>query len=103
MSDRDDTRGAPHFVAGAGRLASSVWKKGSDVQGFEYEFNLLVLDAGDGSASCLFQPSDLPPLVRLVRVLAFEMAQEGCLSDETRQEMWELADFLDRYSVGQIR
>ena len=93
----------PYFMVGAGRLASTVWKTGEEAQGWAYHFNLVVLDAEDGSVTRRFEPDDLPDLVTLVRVLAVELAGDGCMDDSLRAALFELAEKIDCMAVSSCK
>lgn len=74
----------PYFMAGAGRLAATVWKDSQGSYECDYKFNLLVINSEDGSVSQRFSASDLVDLISLVRVLTKEIVHDGCLDDEIR-------------------
>ena len=82
----------PLFMAGAGRLASTVWKVGDDVDGFAYSFNLFVLDPATGCTGSRFEAGDLPDFVKLAGVLAAELASDGWMSESLRHKLRELAE-----------
>jgi hypothetical protein len=48
-----------------------------------------------GRTSGWFRPQDIIPLVRVTRVLAFELAEDGCMSRRLRRRLRLLAKQLD--------
>lgn len=82
-------------MAGAGRLASAVWKTSSDETDSSYRFNLFVLDPQSGEANGILEPVDLLDIVKLVQVVAAELAVDGCMSDSMRMELRVLASAID--------
>jgi len=87
----------PYAMVGAGKLASSIWKRGSEEKGWCYRFNVLRLSS-DGHAGQLFRPSDLTHFVKLARVLAAVIADDGCISDDERQTLKSLIRTLDDWA-----
>ena len=90
--DKNTSAGSkPYFMAGAGRLASSVAKSGDERTGFDYRLNVFVLNADSGAVSSWLAPDDLLDLVKLSGLLAREIAMDGCIDDELRMKLTELA------------
>lgn len=84
----------PYAMVGAGALASTVWKDGSEFGGWQYRFNVFRLNQ-NGSVGQKFTPADLKHLVKLTQVLASVLADDGCVSNEEREELFQLAESLD--------
>jgi len=82
----------PYFITGAGPLTATVWKTGVDVADDNYEFNLFRTDARTGGVSQRFRPQDLVDFAKLIQVLAFSLADDGCLKPELRDELDQLAN-----------
>ena len=82
-------------MAGAGRLAATVWKDGQGAHECDYNFNLQLMNPEDGSVSQRFSAGDLVDLVALVRLLSIEIVYDGCLGDELRITLRSLANQLD--------
>lgn len=85
----------PYCSIGAGSLSSFLWKRGDQVAGFRYRFNLFRLHARTGQVSQTLRPSDLHDLAKLIQVLAAVTADDGCLPDAQRRELYRLAGSLD--------
>ena len=85
----------PYAMLGAGPLAASIWKAKRKGQQFAYRFNIFRMCARSGQVSQRFTPSDIPHLVSLVRLLAFEIANDGCLDVNQRDDLSCLAACLD--------
>jgi hypothetical protein len=85
----------PYEMIGAGRVVSSVWKRGDEAQGWTYRFNVFRMDSRNGSVSRLFRPADLFDLLKLCRLLAVELAGDGCLPACDLHRLIDIADALD--------
>jgi hypothetical protein len=85
----------PYEIIGAGHLVSSVWKRGSEEHGWSYRFNVFRVDVQSGIVSRLFRPADLPDLLQLCRLLAAELASDGCLVASDRRRLAVITDVLD--------
>lgn len=85
----------PYAVIGAGDLVSHLQKNGNEVQHGQYRFNMFRLSQGNGRVSHVLGPSDLRNVVKVCQVLAFTIADDGCLPAELRQQLFDLADDLD--------
>ena len=92
--DRPTKSRCPIAVLGAGELVSHLRRLDNTTDESNYEFNAFRL-AEDMQATHVLRPTDLRNLVKLCQVLAFTIADDGWLSDETRAELFELADDLD--------
>ena len=82
-------------MVGAERLTSSVYKTGEDLTGFQYRFNIVCLDSSTGRVTHWLGPDDLEAMVKLTRVLAAELAEDGCLARPLRQRLRIVAAALD--------
>ena len=85
----------PYAMLGAGPLAASIWKAKRKGRQFAYRFNIFRMCAKSGQVSQRFTPRDIPHLVSLVRLLAFEIANDGCLDVSLRDDLFCLAACLD--------
>ena len=85
----------PYAMLGAGQLASALWKTSDTREQFAYGFNVFRMCAVSGEVTQRFTPDDLPNLARLTRVLAFEIAEDGCLDGDLRDDLSCLAACLD--------
>lgn len=83
----------PYTLAGAGALTATIWKNGDEPCGWTYRFNVIRTSA-TGRVSQRFHPRDLRDFVKLVGVLAFTLADDGCLEADVRRELVELAERL---------
>jgi hypothetical protein len=86
---------APYEMVGAGSLVSAVWKHGDLQSGWAYRFNIFRMRVGSGRVSQLLRPSDIHDLVKLCRVLATVLADDGCIPQTQRRALADLADELD--------
>lgn len=94
-ADKTATRTKPMAMIGAGPLTSALWKSGDEHSGFRYRFNLFRQLSGTGHVSQLFRPTDLMHFVKLTRVLAAVLADDGCLKATQRASLRSLATELD--------
>lgn len=81
-------------MVGAGKLVSTLWKSGDQQAGWRYHFNLFRMSAR-GQVGQLLAPEDLIDLIKLARVLAATLAEDGCMSSAQRRELACLAAKLD--------
>lgn len=88
-------RPKPMMHVGAGPLTSSIWKLGDDESGWRYRFNVVRQSVPSGCVTDLFQPVDLIHFVRLIQVLAIELANDGCLTHDECMILKNLARQLD--------
>lgn len=84
----------PYELIGAGELVSAVWKRADGQEGWRYRFNVFRMSDHSGHVARMFRPSDLPDFLKLCQVLAMELSLDGCLPEEERQRLSELADEL---------
>lgn len=91
----DNNSGKPYTLIGAEQLTASVYKTGDAMLGFDYRFNITRLDNSSGQVDQWFTPDDLTAMVKLTRVLATELADDGCLTVELRNRLISLAAALD--------
>jgi len=85
----------PYTRMGADQLTASVYKTGDELVGFEYRFNIVRLNNRTGRVIQWFTPDDLHGLVKLTRVLAAELADDGCIGSELRTQLFAIAEALD--------
>lgn len=85
----------PYELVGAGQLASAIWKHGDIQSGWDYRFNIFRTKPQNGRVSQLLSPCDVHDLVKLSRVLAAVLADDGCLAASLRISLAELAAGLD--------
>ena len=85
----------PYEILGAGQLVSTVWKAGDERAGWQYRFNVYRMSAGNGQVSQLLRPADVENLVKLCRVLAMTLADDGCMPARQRRALADLAGKLD--------
>jgi hypothetical protein len=85
----------PYELIGAGKLVSAVWKRVDDEQGCFYRFNVFRMNDHSGMVTRMFRPSDLPDILKLCQVLAMELSLDGCVPEDDRLRLAELADDLD--------
>jgi hypothetical protein len=94
-SIRKTLHAAPYEMVGAGSLVSAVWKHGDLRSGWAYRFNIFRMRAGHGRVSQFLRPSDIHDLVKLSRVLAAVLADDGCIPLTQRLELRRLAHQLE--------
>lgn len=85
----------PYCSLGAGSLASYLWKTGDEISGFGYQFNVFRQDKR-GRVSQRFRPADIVKMIKLMRVMAAVIADDGCLFDGEQSELNHLAAELDQ-------
>jgi len=85
----------PYMMLGAGQLCAAVSKVGDEQGGWQYRFNVFRMSKSDGSVEQRFAPSDIADLVKLARVLATAIADDGCLSRDLKNELCRLSTCLD--------
>lgn len=85
----------PYELIGAGKLVSAVWKRGDEQCGHYYRFNVYRMNDQSGTVTRMFRPADLPDFLKLCQVLAMELCLDGCLPENDRLRLAELADDLD--------
>ena len=95
---RDDPR--PMEIVGAGPLLSTIWKLGDEQSGWRYRFNLTRQTSDRSVFTDLFQPGDLIHFIKLIQVLAFVIADDGCLTQSERTTFKNLAAQLDDLLKG---
>ncbi len=87
-------------IVGAGPLLSTIWKLGDEHSGWRYRFNLTRQTSDSGVFTDLFQPGDLIHFIKLIQVLAFVVADDGCLNQAERTTLKNLATQLDDLLKG---
>jgi hypothetical protein len=85
----------PHALLGSGRLTSSLWKIVNQDHDVEYRFNVFRIHGETGAVDQWLAPEDIESLVKLSRVLAFELAEDGCMDRVLRERLYQLAERLD--------
>jgi len=85
----------PYMMLGAGQLCATVSKEGDEQGGWQYYFNVFRMDTRNGSVEQRFLPGDITDFVKLARVLAFAIADDGCLKRELRDDLRRLSADLD--------
>jgi len=81
-------------MVGAGRLVSTLWKTGDQQTGWRYQFNVFRITRR-GQVGQLFSPDDVIDVIKLARVLAATLAEDGCLPTVQRRQLKRLATMLD--------
>ena len=82
-------------LAGAGKLAASVWKIDHKEHSGQYRFSVFNFLRNGGVAQ-RFSTADLIQFVKLTQVLASVMTDDGCLKPRDRRMLTELRDVLDQ-------
>ncbi len=90
----------PMMLVGAGPLTSTIWKLGNAESGWRYRFNMVRQSIPNGCITDLFQPIDLAQFVKLIQVLAVEIANDGCLTHGERLMLRSLTRQLDEILGG---
>ncbi len=85
----------PYMMLGAGQLCAAVNKEGDEQSGWQYQFNLFRMSKTTGAVEQRFAAGDIADLVKLARVLAFAITDDGCLSQELLEELRRLSACLD--------
>lgn len=85
----------PYTLVGAEELTASVYKTGDELIGVDYRFNVVRLNNRTGRVNQWFRPEDLLAFVKLVQVLAAELANDGCMDRHARSQLIGLAASLD--------
>ncbi len=84
----------PYAVLGAGKLTSSLYKTGDELIGFHYRFNIVQLNCATGRVGHWLAPDDIVSLVKLARVMAAELANDGCMDVALRRQLYTLDSLL---------
>ena len=82
-------------MVGAEQLTASVYKTGDELMGFDYRFNITRLNNRTGRVNQWLTPADLYTMVKLVRVLSAELADDGCMDATLRNQLSHLSAVLD--------
>ena len=85
----------PYTLVGAEELTAAVYKTGDELIGFDYRFNVARLNNRTGRVNQWFRPEDLVAFVKLLQVLATELADDGCIDRNIRRQLIGLAASLD--------
>ena len=89
----------PYMIIGAGDLVSHVHRVDGANNDDSYRFNLFRSEEG-GVVNQSFRPSDLRNFIKACQVLASEIAADGWLSGELREELIQLATELDEITFS---
>lgn len=87
----------PYAMLGAGELSVSLWKRGNDTEGWSYDFTVFRLDVSTGEVDQLMNLAHLGDFVKLARVLAQVIADDGCVSHTLRRKLNRLASQIDLF------
>ena len=90
----------PMEIVGAGRLLSTIWKRGCEHSSWRYRFSIVRQTSDRGIVTDLFQPTDLIHFVKLIQILATVIADDGCLTQSERTTLRNLAAQLDDFLGG---
>ena len=85
----------PYAMVGAGRLTASIWKEPGLNARWKYGFNIFRLDSRNRRVTQRLLPRDIADLIKLARVLAQVIADDGCSSSGVRRELLSLAASID--------
>lgn len=85
----------PYAMVGAGNLTACIWKDHASESGWTYRFNVFRLEASKGRVTQRLQPGDITDLVKLARVLAQVISDDGCLTPKLCHELRTLAVSID--------
>ena len=96
---RKSRRVKPYAMVGSGTLTSAIWKTGDETSGWRYRFNLFRMLA-NGRVEQRFHPADLLNFLKLTRVIAAVLADDGCLAPAMRSNLTRLVALLDEIEVG---
>lgn len=91
----------PYAIVGAGGVAASLWKRGNEADGWSYDFTVFRIDARSGEADQLLKPTHVADLVKLARVLAQVIADDGCVSHSMRKQLNSVASQIDLFCGGE--
>jgi len=94
---QEPCRPKPMMLVGAGPLTSAIWKLGNEESGWRYRFNVVRQSAPGGCVTDLFQPMDLIHFIKLIQVLAAEIANDGCLTHDEHLMLRNLAQRLNEF------
>lgn len=83
-TDSKTVVGKPSMLVGAGKLVAAIWKMGNKNTYGQYRFN--IRRKSDLSFLCTEKllPLDIVSLVKLTRILATVILDDGCLSETER-------------------
>lgn len=92
-SSRDSMK--PYAMLGGGHLSSALYKSGDEGSGWKYRFNILRTSTSTGKSKHWLRPADIVDLLKLIQVLSAELADDGCMSERLRQELWWVSKSLE--------
>lgn len=82
-------------VAGSGDLVSKIWRLIRDDGTTAHVFTIGLAEPDAPVGLNLFQPTDLLPMLRLLRVIAQELVHDGAAGQNIRDLLQEIAEALD--------
>jgi hypothetical protein len=85
----------PYAIVGAEQLTAFLYKTGDEWLGFQYRFNIVRQNSRTGRVGHWLRPTDIEALIKLTRVLAEELAGDGCMEIALRQRLRDIATVLD--------
>ncbi len=91
----------PYAMIGSKQLTSQVFKTGDEWSGFKYRFNVFHVNSRTGKVSNWYGPEDIEAIVSLARVLAAELANDGCMDQGLRHRLRTISAALDE-TIAQI-
>lgn len=77
----------PYAIVGAEQLTAFLYKTGDELLGFQYRFSIVHQNSHTGRVGHWLRPTDIEALIKLTRVLAEELANDGCMSDVLRRRL----------------
>ncbi|MDA8562884.1 hypothetical protein N9L06_00365 [Mariniblastus sp.] len=89
----------PYMIIGAGDLVFHVHRAADENTVEAYRFNMFRT-AERGEVLQSFRPSDLRSFIKACQVLSFEMAADGWMSGELREELIQLSTELDEITFS---
>lgn len=77
----------PYMTVGVDRLTARIYKTGNEKFGWNYHFRL-CRDGNRGANEDLrFHIDDIQRLMRITRLVAFELAVDGCMTPTQREQL----------------
>ena len=81
----------PQAIIGAEQLTASFYRRSDG----HYRFNIVRLNKRTGQVCQWYRPTDLLALLKLMRMIAAEVAQDDDLDSSSRDELEQLTTELD--------
>lgn len=91
----------PYAIVGSKQLTSQVYKSGDEWSGFKYRFSIFHFSHRTGSVRNWYGPEDIEAIISLARVLAAELADDGCMDQGLRHRLRTISAALDE-TIAQI-